>query len=736
MTPPPAKRLVILHLAGIGDLLMGRRALQAIRTAYPASRIALVTFRKTREVAALIPGVDERYVLEEGWSLGAAIRNLWTVMQLRRGQFDLAVHLYQVYRPIGVLKLAVLLRLIGAARTIGRDTDGKGWCFDQKIPERSADSLHEVERQCAFVQQLGCPVPDAAEPLLVDPRDQQAAEQWLRERDVAPQAVLIGVHAGGARLGHRWPWRAFSDAAQELEQRYGARILLTGNRAERGVVNQIASRLAHPLIAAGELSFGQMACLLQRCRLFLTNDSGPMHLAAALDVPLVAVVGPTDPTRYGPYPLTRPRQRILHAMPCAPCYRFRCAGHEALARVPVRVVVEAARAILDGQPSSGIVQVSMRKRVLHIHTLPVISGSGLNTWYSMCGQRDAGYEVELACAGGGQLLDLVRQQGMGVHELRHMVRSVHPLHDVLVIGELWQLMRRGRYHLIHTHNSKAGIVGRIAAKLAGVPVVVHTYHSCVFAYPHLPRWRRYVFLWMERAVTPLTDYFIVISEALHEAFVAAKITPPDRVAVIYSGIEVTQFQQAGDTNGLRHELGLSPQDIVLGTVARLDVGKGHEELLDVMARVAPRYAQVKLLCIGDGPLRAHLDAQIQRRGLRDCVRLVGERRDIAQLTHVFDIAVLASHYEGMGRVLLEAQAAGKPVVATRAGGIPDIVNDGETGYLVPPGASDAFAAAVERLVADAALRQRMGAAAARWVTERFSSRRMCEQIQALYARLV
>lgn len=175
---------------------------------------------------------------------------------------------------------------------------------------------------------------------------------------------------------------------------------------------------------------------------------------------------------------------------------------------------------------------------------------------------------------------------------------------------------------------------------------------------------------------------------------------------------------------------------MIGSVARLDVGKGHEELLEAFAQLTSRFPHAKLLCVGDGPLRRHLETRIQRLGLTDRVRLLGQRDDVPRVTQVFDIAVLASHYEGMGRVLLEAQAAGKPVVATRAGGMPEIVKDGHTGYLVPVGDARALAQALERLMADDALRARMGQAAVEWVGSRFSQQRMCERIQALYERLV
>ncbi len=740
---PTPRRILVVHLAGFGDLVMGLPALHALRRGFPESRIELLTWARNRDVVELLDCLDAAHFLDGHRGL----RSLQVLWRLRAERFDLAVNFYQLYRWTGVGKLAGLLAVVHPRRTAGRNTDGKGWWFDVALPERSNDDLHEVQRQLRLAEALGGISNPDAPTIRLRRADQDRARQWLAGAGIRATDLVIAMHPGAAQADHRWPWQSFNALARLLEERVGARIILTGAPSELPLVQRIAAGLRQPLVAAGVLSIGQLACVLQQCRLFITNDTGPMHLAAALQVPLLAVMGPSDPRRYGPYPLDRPGQMVLHAAACPPCYRKRCRGHEAFERLPVSVVLEAAEDLLRSRGGWGYRVVPERLRVLHVHTLPIVSGSGLNTWLSMRGQQRAGYDVELACAPSCRYVDggvlptenlraLIEAAGLRFRPIRHLTRSVRPWHDLMAAIELWRLCRRHRYAIVHTHNSKAGIIGRVAAKLAGVPIIVHTHHSCVFRYAHLPAWQRECFRWLEGLVAPWTDFVITISEALRREFVDAKLISPERVAVIYSGIEVEAFRQPANIPEERRAMGWPAEAIIIGCVARLDVGKGHEELLAAFAAVAPQHPRARLVCVGDGPLRRQVEAQIQTRHLSDRVVLLGERQDIPRLTRLFDLAVLASHYEGMGRVLLEAQAAGKPVIATRAGGMTDIVDEGRTGFVVPVGDRAALAEALGRLLADEALRHTMGQAATAWVSERFSSQHMCEQLEAVYARLL
>ncbi|MBI3088128.1 MAG: glycosyltransferase [Candidatus Omnitrophica bacterium] len=400
----------------------------------------------------------------------------------------------------------------------------------------------------------------------------------------------------------------------------------------------------------------------------------------------------------------------------------------------------------------GLYARASRTRVLHVHTLPVISGSGLNTFSSMCGQRDAGFDVELACAapmasseaasraksrdavpdaGDESLLDLVERQGLVAHRLRHMVWAIHPLHDLLVVVELWRLMRRRRYTIVHTHNSKAGFVGRLAARLAGVPVVIHTVHGFAF-HAQEPWWKRRLYRVLERLAAGWCGRLIMISQPLIEWAVEAHIAPRDKMALIYSGIDVKTFQQPVDAAALRAGLGLRDGEFVVGEVAKLWEGKGHAVLLRAAASLTDRLPGLRLLIVGEGGLRPSLEQLAGELGIRERVIFTGFRSDVPALMQVVDVAVLPSFFEGMGRAVLEAQAAGRPVIASRVGGIPDLIADGASGILVEPGSVEQLADAIRRLHDQPALRSRLGEAARQAVGGRFDARTMVEQIIRLY----
>ena len=374
-------------------------------------------------------------------------------------------------------------------------------------------------------------------------------------------------------------------------------------------------------------------------------------------------------------------------------------------------------------------------KVLHVHTLPVISGSGLNTFLSMKGQHEAGFDVELACAPGGPLLGLVEKNGIAVHRLKYMVWALNPVHDLLAVPELCRLMRRSGYAVVHTHNSKAGFLGRLAARLAGVPVIVHTIHGFAF-HDKEPRWKQALYRALERLAAGWCDKLILISQPLVEWAKKERIGKPSQMVKIYSGVDLDAFRKPADSIALRRSFGLSPDEVIVGEVAKLWEGKGHDVLMQAIASVASRCPKIRLMLIGEGALRSALEQSAKRLSIAERVIFTGFREDIPALTQLLDIAVLPSLFEGMGRAIIEAQAAGKAVIGSRVGGIPDLIEDGKTGLLVPAGNSEALARAIEQLYHDGELRTRMGLTSQQAVDARFDIRTMNRQILRVYDELL
>ncbi len=375
-----------------------------------------------------------------------------------------------------------------------------------------------------------------------------------------------------------------------------------------------------------------------------------------------------------------------------------------------------------------------RIKVLHVHTLAVISGSGINTFLSMRGQKNAGLDVELAVAPGGALVEKVEKEGMVVRRLKHMVWAIHPIRDFLTVCELFVLIRKQGYTIVHTHNSKAGFIGRLAARLAGVPVIVHTVHGFAFHSAERPL-KRWFYRQLERLAGLWCDSFIVISQPLADWAVKEGIAKPQRMVKIYSGIDVEAFHHPANPV-LRASLGLLPDDFVIGEVAKLWEGKGHAVLLKAAAQLQSDIPSLRVLLVGEGSLRPELERMADRLGIRKQVFFTGFREDIPAITQLLDVAALPSFFEGMGRAVLEAQAAGKPVIASRVGGIPDLIEHDVTGFLVSAGNPDELALAIRLLYRQPSLRQSIGENARKRVTERFSDLNMSQQILQLYDRLL
>lgn len=374
-------------------------------------------------------------------------------------------------------------------------------------------------------------------------------------------------------------------------------------------------------------------------------------------------------------------------------------------------------------------------KVIHIHTLPIISGSGINTLITMQGLKRNGYDVEFACAPGGALIGEVVKSNIPFMPIRHFVQKINILSDIMALFELILLMRKKRYTIIHTHNSKAGFLGRLAAKITGAPIIIHTIHGFAFHEYEKPP-RRILFIILERIAARFADRLITVSTPLKRWGLRLKIGKKQQYCVIPDGIEIERFQVKIDLEKKRQELGINPNDLVVGMVAKLWDGKGHITLLDAVPLIIKVVSSVKFLFVGEGYLRKDLERIVLAKGLKDYIIFTGFRTDIPEVTSIFDVAVLASFFEGLGRVCLEAMVLSKPVVATRVGGIPEVVKNDINGFLVPPGNCIALSDAIIKLLKDENLRRQMGHQGRKMIDERFSADMMVKQIQIVYEGLL
>jgi glycosyltransferase involved in cell wall biosynthesis len=376
-------------------------------------------------------------------------------------------------------------------------------------------------------------------------------------------------------------------------------------------------------------------------------------------------------------------------------------------------------------------------RILHIHTLPIVSGSGINTFLSMQGMDRTLYEVELACAPGGRLISLVQENHLEVRTFKNMVQPLHPLKDTLALLDLTAFLRKNPYHIVHTHNSKAGFLGRLAARLAGVPVIVHTVHGFAF-HDEEPLWRQMLFRNLERLGSHWSDSMIFISQPLIDWALKDRIVGEEKITKIYSGIQLDKFHpvKSQEKDRIKSRWGLKKEEVVVGIVSKLWEGKGHTVLIEAFKLLKGKIKDAKLVIVGEGYLYDELIRLVETNGLHESVLFTGFLMDVYEIIATFDVAVLPSFFEGMGRVILEAMAMEKPVVASRVGGIPDLIDQGVNGLLVRPGDPRELADALEKVLSDNGLGRKLGRAGRKRIKNQFSADVMVQSIEKLYRELL
>jgi glycosyltransferase involved in cell wall biosynthesis len=389
----------------------------------------------------------------------------------------------------------------------------------------------------------------------------------------------------------------------------------------------------------------------------------------------------------------------------------------------------------------------VRKKILHIITRLDMGGSAQNTLQT-CKKLSGKYETILVhgLSYESRMTDLEKRiieddveaakaQGVKVIALPAMVRSIRPLKDFRALISLVWLISKEKPDIVHTHSSKAGILGRLAAKIAGVPYIVHTPHGHVF-YGHFGILASKIFLWVERIFSKFTDRMVALSNGEKNDYVKLTVCPPEKLFKIHSGVDLKQFMQPnGNRVEKRRSLGLDQNGAVIGFVGWLLPIKGPAYLLKAMAHIWPDHPTASLVMVGKGELDVDLRAQALRMNANGKVKFLGWREDIDEIMPVFDLLVLPSLNEGMGRVLVEAMAAGKPVVASEVGGIPDLVKHGETGYLVRPADEKALANGIKKLLNDPERAGQMGQRGKEYCRQ-FSLEAMIEKLDDLYSELI
>ena len=377
-------------------------------------------------------------------------------------------------------------------------------------------------------------------------------------------------------------------------------------------------------------------------------------------------------------------------------------------------------------------------RIMHLSTRLILGGSQENTVLSCAGQSDDGHEVALVYGPiegpEGTILPQVEAHG-GIEaiETPNLVREVSPRRDLRCRTELERLIRDWRPDVVHTHSSKAGILGRAAAWHAEVPAVIHTIHGLPF-HPYQSRFRNQIYILAEKWAAKRCHAIATVADAMRDQALAAGIGTPNQYRTVRSGMVVEPYLREETKEDARRRLGL-PQDVyIAGTIARLAELKGHDDLIDAFTRRMQNDPKLHLLWVGDGWWSDRLIGRLRDLGLEDQVHAPGlvAPSEIPGWIRAMDVVIHPSYREGLPRAIVQGMLSARPVVSYALDGAPEVCIPEETGILVNPGDLEGLATAVDRLRTDPGLGERFGQAGRERCRITFDHRAMVRDLEALY----
>ena len=382
-------------------------------------------------------------------------------------------------------------------------------------------------------------------------------------------------------------------------------------------------------------------------------------------------------------------------------------------------------------------------RILRVIGRLNVGGPALHVSYLSAGLAERGYETTLVAGsvarGEDSMAFVAESLGVPIIRLGEMRRDISPLRDAVSVAHLVRLIREIRPDILHTHMAKAGAVGRLAAVAAGdarPPVVLHTFHGHVLRHYFDPV-RTTAFRAFERWLARSTTALVAVSPQVRDELVELGIGPRKQFAVVRLGIELAERVGAEDGRvEQRRLLGIAPDRFVVGWIGRMTAVKRTDHVLLAFRRLRERGIDACLCLVGDGPDRPAIERRAHELGIMRDTLFLGFQQDVGPFYAAFDVLLLPSVSEGTPVSAIEALAAARPVVATRVGGIPDVVRDGEDGLLTGAGAIDELSAALARLAQDPELRERMGASGRERVAGRYGVGRLVDEMDLLYRSLL
>jgi glycosyltransferase involved in cell wall biosynthesis len=378
-------------------------------------------------------------------------------------------------------------------------------------------------------------------------------------------------------------------------------------------------------------------------------------------------------------------------------------------------------------------------KICHVITRMIVGGAQENTLFTIIGHIQKGHEVVLVTGPSpgpeGELLKKADFPEFEVVEFPSLVREINPALDIKAYFALKKFFRKRKFDVVHTHSSKAGIIGRIAAWNAGVPLVVHTVHGQAF-HPYEKPWKNYIYKTSERWAARRCHRIYAVAQAMIDQCVRSGIAPAEKYQVVHSGMEIEKFLNSRPEPELRKQLGIPENVKVIGSVARLFRQKGYEYFIPAAVKIVEKYPDTHFLVVGNGSMREALDRQINSMGLAGRFHFAGlvppdqVYRYIAQM----DILLHLSLHEGLPRAVVQALASGKPAIGFALDGAPEVIFDNQTGFLAQPENIDSVVEGVLKILGNPALAEQMGRNGKQFVAQKFDWHYMADVLEQEYLK--
>jgi glycosyltransferase involved in cell wall biosynthesis len=378
----------------------------------------------------------------------------------------------------------------------------------------------------------------------------------------------------------------------------------------------------------------------------------------------------------------------------------------------------------------------MSTSVLQIITRLIVGGAQETVMYTAALLDKQLYNIEvisgMQTGSEGSLIEETRSRGVSLTIFPRLLREISPINDAIVLWQLYRYIRKKHFTIVHTNSSKAGILGRLAAKLAGTPIIIHTVHGWSF-HDHMAGWLKNLYILLEKLCAGLTDSMIVVTKQDIQKGLDHHIGNPTQYHLIRSAIPLDEFvPDMYQKERVRSELGIPTNALILGNVGRFSPQKNPLDWVSVAGLVAREIPESYFLLVGDGPLKEKVIQAIDEEGINDRVVLTGLRRDTAKMMSAMDVFLLTSLWEGLPRVIPQAMCMGLPVVSYQIDGIQEIIVQGENGFVFPPGDITSLATTCGDLLKDENRRKSIGENGKAFATREFNIETMIANISSLY----